>query len=155
VRHFYETFEHVIHEIAKFGVIGALAFVFTIVLNNSFHFGLNLGPLTSFGLATAIASVASYFANRHWTWKHLDDSGVGRGLSLFMLLSLVGLGLSEIPVAFSEYALGLHSALAFNISSTLVGTAIGTVWRFWSFRKWVFLEPEPDRTEDAALSALV
>ena len=155
VRRFYATFEHLIHEIAKFGVVGALAFVLTAVLNNAFHFGLNLGPLTSFGVATAIAAVASYFANRHWTWRHKDDSGIGRGLSMFMLLSAVGLGLSELPVGFSEYVLGQHSALAYNISSTLVGTAFGTVWRFWSFRRWVFLEPEPARTEDAEHTALV
>ncbi len=123
MRQFYVTFEHLIHEIAKFGVVGALAFLLTAALNNGFHFGFNLGPLTSFGLATAIAAVASYFANRHWTWKHKDDSGLGRGLTLFMLLSAVGLGISEIPVGFSEYVLNQHSALAYNISSTLVGTA--------------------------------
>lgn len=155
VKHLYTTFEHLIHEIAKFGVVGAAGFVLTTVLNNLFHFGLNIGPLTSFGLATIIAATASYFANRHWTWKHKDDSGLGRGLSMFLVLSAVGLGISEIPVGFSEYVVGAHSKLAYNISSTIVGTALGTVWRFWSFRKWVFLEPEPDRTEDAAQNALV
>ncbi|MGN6474448.1 MAG: GtrA family protein [Mycobacteriales bacterium] len=155
VKHLYTTFEHLIHEIAKFGVVGAAAFVLTTVLNNVFHFGLNLGPLTSFGLATIIAATASYFANRHWTWRHKDDSGLGRGLSMFLVLSAVGLAISELPVGFSEYVIGAHSKLAYNISSTIVGTALGTVWRFWSFRKWVFLEPEPDRTEDAAESALV
>jgi hypothetical protein len=74
---------------------------------------------------------------------------------MFLLLSAIGLGISEIPVGFSEYILGQHSALAYNISSTLVGTAFGTVWRFWSFRKWVFLEPEPTRSEEAAHTALV
>jgi hypothetical protein len=71
------------------------------------------------------------------------------------VLSAVGLGISEIPVGVSEYLLGLHSPLAYNISSTLVGTALGTVWRFWSFRRWVFLEREPERTEDAQHTALV
>jgi putative flippase GtrA len=155
VKHLYVTFEHLIHEIAKFGVVGAAAFVLTTVLNNLFHFGLKLGPLTSFGLATIIAATASYFANRHWTWKHKDDSGLGRGLSIFLVLSAIGLGISEIPVGFSEYVLGLHSKVAYNVSSTLIGTALGTVWRFWSFRKYVFLEPEPQRTEDAERAALV
>ncbi len=122
---------------------------------NGFHFGANLGPMTSFGLATAIAAVASYFANRHWTWRHKDDTGIGRELPLFLLLSLVGLAVSDIPVGVSEYILGLHSPLAYNISSTLIGTALGTVWRFWSFRRWVFRDPEPDRTDEAASEALV
>lgn len=155
VKHLYTTFEHLIHEIAKFGVIGAAAFVLTTVLNNLFHFGAGLGPLTSFGLATAIAATVSYFANRHWTWRHKDDNGIGRGLTMFLALSAVGLVVSEIPVGFSEYILGLHSTLAYNVSSTLIGTAFGTVWRFWSFRRWVFLEPEPVRTEAAESAALV
>ncbi|HWC34977.1 MAG TPA: GtrA family protein [Mycobacteriales bacterium] len=143
VKHLYATFEHLIHEIAKFGVVGAAAFVLTTVLNNSFRFGLKLGPLTSFGLATIIAATASYFANRHWTWRHKTDNGVTRGLSMFLVLSAVGLGISEVPVGVSEYVLGYHSPLAYNISSTLVGTALGTIWRFWSFRRWVFVDPEP------------
>jgi putative flippase GtrA len=155
VRHMYVTFEHLIHEIAKFGIVGAAAFVLTIALSNGFHFGLNLGPLTSFSLATAIAAVASYFANRHWTWRHKVDTGIGRELPLFLLLSIIGLAISDIPVGVSEYILGLHSPLAYNISSTLIGTALGTVWRFWSFRRWVFRDAVPDRSDEAAHEALV
>jgi putative flippase GtrA len=155
VKRLYASFELVIHEVAKFGVVGAGAFVLTIVLSNTFHFGLNLGPLTSFGLATVIAAIASYFANRHWTWRAKTNTGVRRELPLFLLLSAIGVGISEIPVFISEYVLGLHSPLAYNISSTLVGTALGTIWRFWSFRRWVFLDPEPLRDEEAAREALV
>ncbi|HTW21596.1 MAG TPA: GtrA family protein [Mycobacteriales bacterium] len=156
VRRMYETFEHLIHEIAKFGVIGAIAFALTSALSNAFHFGLNMGPLTSFGLATIIAAVLSYFANRHWTWKDRDQTGVRRELPLFLLLSAVGLVISELPVGFSEYVLGYHSPLAYNISSTLIGTLLGTVWRFWSFRRWVFRETsDPDPTDSAAHEALV
>ena len=50
----------------------------------------------------------------------------------------------RLPVAFSEYVLHQHSPLAYNISGNIVGSAFGTVWRFWSFKRWVFLEPEPD-----------
>jgi putative flippase GtrA len=138
VQHLYATFEHLIHEIAKFGVVGAAAFVVTTVLNNVFHFSAGLGPLTSFGLATIVAATLSYFANRHWTWRDRDNSGVRRELPLFLALSVVGLAISELPVGVSEYLLGLHSPLAYNISSTLIGTMLGTVWRFWSFRRWVF-----------------
>ncbi|HVW81739.1 MAG TPA: GtrA family protein [Mycobacteriales bacterium] len=154
VRHLYETFEHLIHEVAKFGVIGAAAFVVTTVLSNAFHFGAKLGPLTSFGLATIIAAVLSYFANRHWTWRNRDKTGLRRELPLFLALSAVGLGVSEVPLAVAKYLLGLDSPLSFNISSTFIGTLLGTVWRFWSFRRWVFLE-DTDRDEEAAEAALV
>lgn len=155
VQRLYATFGHLIHEIAKFGVVGGVAFALTILLSNIFHFGANLGPLTSFGLATAIAAFASYFANRHWTWRHKTNSGLRHELPRFLALSAAGLAISEVPVGVSEYLLSFHSALAYNISSTLIGTALGTVWRFWSFRRWVFLDAEPLRTEEAAHEALV
>jgi len=155
IRHLYRTFEHLIHEMAKFGVIGAAAFAFTIVLSNLLHFGAGLGPIISFSISTAIAAIASYFANRHWTWRHRDDSGIQRELPLFLFLSFIGLVISDIPVAISEYVLHLHSPLAYNISSVLIGTALGTIWRFWSFRRWVFREPDPERSADAAHEALV
>jgi putative flippase GtrA len=154
-KHLYATFAHLIHEIAKFGVVGIVAFVLTISLSNTFHFAAHLGPLSSFSLATAIAATASYFANRHWTWRHKDNTGVRRELPLFLALSFIGLLVSDIPLGISEYILGLHSPLAYNISSTLVGTALGTVWRFWAFRRWVFLDPEPERSVEAAHEALV
>jgi putative flippase GtrA len=152
---FYETFQHLIHEIAKFGVVGVVAYVITIALTNTFHFGAGLGPLTSVGLATIVAATFSYFANRHWTWRHRDNTGIRRELPLFLLLSAAGLAITEIPVGVSEYALDLHSKLAYNVSANLIGTAFGTVWRFWSFRRWVFLDAEPERSVEAAHEALV
>jgi hypothetical protein len=38
----------------------------------------------------------------------------------------------------------LQSPLADNISGQLVGTALGTLFRFWSYRRFVF--PEAGRT---------
>jgi putative flippase GtrA len=148
------TFEHLIHEIAKFGVIGAAAFVLTTVLSNLFHFEANLGPLTSFGLATIAAAVLSYFANRHWTWRGRDKTGLRRELPLFLALSVVGLGISELPLGISKYLMGLDSPLSYNISSTIIGTGLGTVWRFWSFRRWVFIT-DTNSDKEAAEAALV
>jgi putative flippase GtrA len=156
VRHLYAPFRHLIHEIARFGVVGAISYVFTVAVSNELRYGPpRLGPLTSLGTAMILAASFSYFANRHWTWKDKARSGVRREYGLFIALSVVGFGLTEIPLAISEYGLGLHSQLAYNISGNIIGTAMGMVWRFWSFKRWVFLEPEPARSDDAAHSALV
>jgi len=163
LRRLYTTFQALIHEIAKFGLIGAIAYVFTVVVSNSLHLGAGVGPLTSLGVAARIIATPrlvsgptlSYFANRHWTWRHKERTGLQRELPLFLALSVVGFAITEIPVAFSEYVMHQHSALAYNISGNLIGTGFGTIWRFWSFKRWVFLEPEPQRTDDAAHEALV
>jgi putative flippase GtrA len=156
IRHLYATFQHLIHEIARFGVVGAISYIFTVALSNELRYGPpTLGPLTSLGIAMIIAASFSYFANRHWTWRHKARSGVSREYGLFIALSVVGFGITEIPLAISEYILGLHSRLAYNVSGNLIGTALGMVWRFWSFKRWVFLEPEPARSENASHEALV
>ena len=47
---------------------------------------------------------------------------------------------------FSHYALGLTSALVDNISANVIGLGLGTLFRFWSYRKWVFPAiPDADR----------
>jgi putative flippase GtrA len=156
VTELYRTFRSLIHEIAKFGVIGAVAYFLTLALSNELHFGPpRLGPLTSLGIAMLVAATFSYFANRHWTWRHRERTGLQREYSLFILLSVVGLAVTELPVGISEYVLHLRSPLAYNISANVIGTVLGTVWRFWSFKRWVFLEPEPVAVRDAEHAALV
>jgi putative flippase GtrA len=156
VQAFYATFRGLIHEIAKFGVVGAVAYVVTVVISNALRFGpTKLGPITSLGVAMVVAATFSYFANRHWTWRHKERQGLVREYSLFIALSVVGFVLTEVPVGFTEYVLHMHSPLAYNVSGNLIGTGLGTIWRFWSFKRWVFLEPEPLASEDATREALV
>ena len=99
----YGAFRGLLHEIAKFGIIGAIAYVVTIAISNALRFGpAKLGPITSLGIAMVFAATCSYFANRHWTWRDKQRQGLGREYSLFIGLSVVGFVLTEIPVAFSE-----------------------------------------------------
>ena len=67
---------------------------------------------------------------------------------MFFLLNAVGLGIGLSCLAISHYGLGaiwpaLQSPLADNISGQLVGTAVGTLFRFWSYRRFVFRGPGP------------
>jgi len=52
----------------------------------------------------------------------------------------IGLGIGLGCLWISHYALGLTSPLADNISANVVGLGLGTLFRFWSYRKWVFRE---------------
>ncbi len=156
LRSLYRTFGVLIHEMVKFGLVGVLGVVIDVGLFNAFrHFGI--GPLTSKAMSTTTAAVVSYFLNRHWSFSHLARTGTGRELTLFLVLSAVGLGIAEVCLATSHYLLGLHSALADNVSANGFGLVLGTAWRFWSFKRWVFLplEPAPDAGREAALNAPV
>ena len=156
LKHIYATFDTLIHEIAKFGVVGAINYVVDVGLFNLLLTqGLEHKPLTAKAISTVVAATSSYFMNRHWTWRHRARTGLWREYGLFIVLSAVGLALTLGCLAFGEYVLNEHSLLARNFWGNIVGVAFGMVWRFWSFKRWVFLEAEPARTEDAAHEALV
>ena len=60
-------------------------------------------------------------------------------------------------LAISHYLLDFTSRLADNIAANVIGLGLGTAFRFWSYRRWVFPEllPEaaaPEALEEATLS---
>jgi len=154
-RALYGEFRHVIHEVAKFGVVGAINYVLDVTLFNILVLGpLNDSPLTAKGISTIVAATSSYFMNRHWTWRHRARTGLGREYGLFLLLSAIALGITLACLAFGEYVLHQDSLLARNFWGNIVGVGVAMVFRFWSFKRWVFLEPTPDDSE-AGRAALV
>lgn len=132
-----------IGEVLKFGVVGVGGVIVDVGLYNVFrHVGV--GPLSSKGMSTTTAAVLSYFANRHWSFAHRARTGVKRELPLFILLSAIGLGITEACLSVSYYGLHQHSTLAENVSANGVGLVLGTLWRFWSFKRWVFVQGTHD-----------
>jgi len=143
-------------EVGRFGVVGLANFMLDVGLFNVLLFTvLSAQPLTAKGLASLVAATSSYFMNRHWTWQHRARSGLTRELTLFLLLSGVGLLITEACLLVSHYGLGLTSRLADNISANVVGLVLATAWRFLSFKKWVFLAPVQDVVEPVADPAAV
>jgi putative flippase GtrA len=156
LRHLYDSFEHLIHEIAKFGVVGAVNYVVDVGLFNVLVTGsLHGKPLTAKLISSVVAATSSYFMNRHWTWRDKARHGLIREYSRFIGLSAIAVLLTLGWLAFGEYALGEHSLIARNFWGNVVGVGTAMIFRFWSFRRWVFIEPEPERSEDALKSALV
>jgi putative flippase GtrA len=141
VRDLYATFQHLVHEIAKFGIVGAINFALDVglfnVINEQQH---HHHPITAKTVSTTVAAISSYFMNRHWTWRDRDRTSLHRELPMFLLLSAVGLGIADSCLAVSHYVLGFHSTFADNISANGVGLVFGMLWRFWSFKRWVFTD---------------
>jgi putative flippase GtrA len=156
LKHLYATFETLIHEIAKFGVVGAFNYVVDVGLFNLLLTqGLHHKPLTAKAISTVVAATSSYFMNRHWTWRHRARRGLAREYGMFIVLSAIALVITLGCLAFGEYVLHEHSLLARNIWGNIVGVALAMIWRFWSFKRWVFIETEPERSDDAMHAALL
>ncbi|MEU1876836.1 GtrA family protein [Streptosporangium sp. NPDC001559] len=143
LRRAYKQLVGLIHELSKFGVIGAIAFVIDTGGLNFMQYVLHQGPLTSKVAATTVAATFAYLGNRYWTFRHREQSGLAREYFLFFLLNGIGLLIGLLCIGFTQYTLKLTDPLSFNISN-LVGVGLGTLFRFWSYKKWVFLAATED-----------
>jgi putative flippase GtrA len=138
----YDRVRHLIPELAKFGIVGGIGTVVDLggaaVLHSSYH----MEPLTAKALSISAATVVTYVGSRFWTFRHRENQPLMREGMLFFALNVVGLLIAEAVIAATTYTLGFKDPIAYNIAS-LVGTGLGTIFRFFAYRKWVFLAPAP------------
>lgn len=124
--------------LARFGVIGALAFVVDVGTFNVARHVLDLGPLTSKTIAVVLATTFAFAGNRSWTFGRRRRRHAGSAYLMFFAVNAVALLISLACLATSTYVLGLDSALAENISANVVGVGLGMIFRFWAYERWVF-----------------
>jgi hypothetical protein len=67
-----------------------------------------------------------------------------------VVLNAIGLLIALGCLGFARYVLGLDGVLAFNIAGNVIGTGLGTVFRFWAYKRWVFLHPDHPKAVDYA-----
>jgi putative flippase GtrA len=150
VRAVWGRVEQLVREATKFGIVGLVALVVDVGLFNLLRFAGGEGPLydkplTAKVISVVAATLVAYAGNRFWTFRHRARTGYAREYLLFFVLNGVGLAISVGCLWISHYLLDLTSPLADNISANVVGLALGTLFRFWSYRRWVFTEqPEDD-----------
>jgi putative flippase GtrA len=140
VRDLYERFRLLIHEGARFGVVGGIGFIITDGGTNLLDSWFHIAWLKANVVATVVAMIVTYFGSRYWTFRHRERGDVGRETVLFFVLNGVGLGIQLACLGTAKYALGLTGKLSLNVA-LLLGIGLGTLFRFWSYRKWVWIAP--------------
>jgi putative flippase GtrA len=128
-------------ELTKFGLIGAIGAIVDLggasVLYGAYH----IGPLTAKAISILAATIVTYVGNRFWTFRHRVNQHWAREIIIFVVLNAVGLLIAEAVITFVHYGLGHHSTLAFTIAS-IAGTCLGTIFRYFAYKKWVWLAPD-------------
>jgi putative flippase GtrA len=144
----YQRFRHLIHEFAKFGIVGGIGFLVT---EGIFNLIISAHPRQTFlanAVATLIAAAVTFVGNRHWTFRHRERTGMGRESAVFFALNGVGVLIQQVCLELGKYAFGRHDKLALN-AAFLVGVGLATMFRFWSYRKLVWLA-QPGGPSDPA-----
>ena len=97
-----------IAQIMKFGVVGALAFVidygFLALLTEAF--GINY--LVSATISFTVSVVFNYAASMRYVFRHKEGMSKRREFSVFVTLSVLGLGLNNVCMWAGVELLGIH-----------------------------------------------
>jgi putative flippase GtrA len=129
-------------EIAAFGAVGAIAFVVQFGLLSLLLYGAHLGPITATGISMAVATLVAYVGNRNYSFSHRARSGLARESLLFFGINAVAFGFTVLMVWFAAYPLGYKDNSHVTLGVNVLSVGIGTVFRFWSYKRFVFLHPD-------------
>ncbi len=146
-----------VSEATKFGIVGLTGVGVQFITFNVLRYAgpggvgvLEARPISAQVIAIGLATVVTYLGNRYWTYHHRERGNPARELPIFLLLNAIAIGIGAGCLAISHYALGLTSPLADNISGNVIGLGLGTLFRFWSYRRFVFTGAHRTPDEDPA-----
>jgi len=143
------TLDVVYREMLKFGAVGAFAFVVDVglfnLLTTDLWFGSGSPPLDGHEkiaklISSSTAVVVAWLGNRYWSFRHRRQASRGREFLLFVLMNVVATVIAVACLAISHDVMGFTSTLADNLSGNVIGVALGTLFRFWAYRTFVFTE---------------
>lgn len=134
-------------EVGRFGSVGAVAYVVQLAITNLVWGTTDLPLMVGQVVGTSCAIAVAFIGNRFWTFADRARTGYGRETFLFLVMNGVGMLIQVGCLAFAVYVLGLQGPLASNIAGNVVGVGLGTLFRFFAYRTWVFpTRPETERT---------
>ena len=140
----YQRFRHLIHEFAKFGIVGGIGFLVTEGVFN-LMISEHQATFTANAVATLVAAAVTFIGNRHWTFRHRERTGMGREAVVFFALNAVGVVIQQACLELAKHEFGRHDKLTLNVAF-LFGVGLATLFRFWSYRRFVWLaQPCPAR----------
>ncbi|MGW5370088.1 GtrA family protein [Streptomyces sp. NPDC004009] len=129
--------QRLVREMAKFGAVGGAGVLVNLGVFNLVRHVSDLPVVRASIIATVVAIAFNYVGFRYWTYRDRDKGGRTRELTLFLLFSAIGLVIENGVLYLATYGFGWDSPLQSNVFKFL-GIGVATLFRFWSYRSWVF-----------------
>jgi putative flippase GtrA len=144
-------------ELIDFLVVGGAGYVVDVSVFNLLRSVApfsTLDPSIARTLAVCAAMCVTYVGNRSLTWRGRAGGDRRREIMLFVLFNVIGFGFSVATLLISHDLLGLTSRLADNISANVIGLALGTMFRYATYKRFVFrpVAPDPAGSHEPALT---
>ncbi|QXE39327.1 GtrA family protein [Streptomyces sp. GMY02] len=129
--------DRLVREVAKFGAVGGAGLLVNLLVFNLVRHTTQLPVVRASVLATIVAIAFNYVGFRYFTYRDRDKNRRTKELSLFLLFSAAGLVIENGVLYTATYGFGWDSPLQSNVFKFL-GIGVATLFRFWSYRTWVF-----------------
>jgi putative flippase GtrA len=148
VRLLTSTWRLALKELSAFGIVGGLCFLLDIGLFQLLYAHAEWDAVAAKLLSTLVSMTVAYVAHRYWSFSHRARTGVRREYLIFTLVNGVTLALSLAVVWVVRYPLGQDGSLVLQLAN-IGSIAVGTVIRYLSYRRWIFVTPENPAAADA------
>lgn len=126
-------------EVLTFLAVGGTGYVVDVAAFNALRAAgplATMDPSVARTLAVVAAMTVTYAGNRAFTWS--GSANQRREVALFVLFNVIAFGFSVMTLVVSHDLLGFTSRLADNISANVIGLALGTAFRFVTYKTFVF-----------------
>ncbi|MFF3504082.1 GtrA family protein [Streptomyces sp. NPDC003247] len=124
-------------ELVRFGAVGGAGLLVNLAVFNFVRHVTDLPVVRASVIATVVAIVFNYIGFRYFAYRERDKGGRTRELTLFLLFSAAGLVIENGLLFLATYGFGWDGRLQSNVFKFL-GIGVATLFRFWSYRTWVF-----------------
>ncbi|MGH8861800.1 MAG: GtrA family protein [Jatrophihabitantaceae bacterium] len=126
-------------EVSAFGAVGVIAFTIDVGL---FAWLSDHGAIKAKIMSATASTTFAYFGNRYLSFSHRARTSVRRETTFFFGINAITLVFSAGCIALFVYPLhfGHKSATVFAVNVVSIG--LGTLFRFWSYKRFVFLHPD-------------
>ncbi|MCA1006410.1 GtrA family protein [Rhodococcus hoagii] len=136
------------HELIKFAIVGGT----TMVVDLAIFYSLSLTileqkPVVAKVFSGIVATILSYILNREWSFKHRGGRERHHEALLFFTISGIGVIIAAAPLWIANNVFDIRASASFTtilivdfILNYIIGNLLQMIFRFWSFRRWVFPE---------------
>jgi len=128
----------------KYGIVGCLGTAVDLGSLYLFVDYLHIPLLVATAISFMLAVINNFILNKYWTFQN-KNSNIRKQFIKFMLVSITGLFLTEICMAFFVYVLKIWYMAAKLITSGLVLTWNFLANKYWTFKDRLFYSPRRDR----------
>lgn len=122
-----------VSQFMKFSIVGVIAFLIDFGVMVALTELAGLAPVVSAGISYCVSTVFNYLASMRYVFAHREGLSRTREFAIFVVLSLIGLGLNEAIMWLG----GLIAGDGWYMLTKVVATALVMFWNFFSRKRWL------------------